>query len=188
MPELTRDQVSNITSFEKYFYKGPRLFSIIPTRDEVSCTKSKKAAFVEKSMNFRTVYQRTRALMKRYEPTTDKAYYKMWKGIPSFCNIYDQESYTTAKYKNDSTIVYVDDNEINIENSFSSRNSLYNPWIVGLIQPENMKGFRFNICTKTNLLIAQQFKKSSEQTIDFESIFWNNSKLFFFYCISKPLS
>lgn len=130
-------------------------------------------------MNFRTVYQKTRALMKRYEPTTDKAYYKMWKGIPSFCNIYDQESYTTAKYKNDSTIVYVDDNEINIENSFSSRNSLYNPWIVGLIQPENMKGFRFNICTKTNLLIAQQFKKSSEQTIDFESIFWNNSKLFF---------
>lgn len=171
--------MSNITSFEKYFYKGPRLFSIIPIRDEISCTKSKKAAYIEKSLAFRTVYQKTRALMKRYEPATDKAYYKTWKGIPCFCNIYDPESYIKAKYKNDSTIVYVDDHEPAIESLFSSRNSLYNPWIVGLIQPENMKGFRFNICTKTNLSTAQQCKKSSEQTIDFESIFWNNSRCFF---------
>ncbi|KAG1108731.1 hypothetical protein G6F42_015884 [Rhizopus arrhizus] len=175
VPELTRDQVSNITSFEKYFYKGPRLFSIIPIRDEISCTKSRKAAYMEKINTFRTVYQKTRALMKRYELATDKAYQKTWNGMPSFCNIYDQDSYIAAKYKSDTTIVYADDSDISIEALFSSRNALYNPWIVGLIQPEDMKGFRFNICTKTNLTMSQQlFKKSTEQTIDFESIFWNN--------------
>ncbi|KAL7308153.1 hypothetical protein PS15m_012042 [Mucor circinelloides] len=175
VPELTRDQVSNITSFEKYFYKGPRLFSIIPIRDEISCTKSRKTAYMEKINTFRTVYQKTRALMKRYELATDKVYQKTWNGMPSFCNIYDQDSYITAKYKSDTTIVYTDDSEISIEALFSSRNALYNPWIVGLIQPEDMKGFRFNICTKTNLTMSQQlFKKSTEQTIDFESIFWNN--------------
>lgn len=177
MPELTRDQVSNITSFEKYFYKGPRLFSIIPIRDEISRTKSKKAAYIEKIDTFRTVYQKTRALMKRYEPATDKVYQKMWNGMPSFCNIYDQESYITAKYKSDTTIVYADDGGTSIDELFSSRNVLYNPWIVGLIQPEDMKGFRFNICTRTNLTMSQQpFRRSTEQTIDFESIFWNNSK------------
>lgn len=153
------------------------MFSIIPIRDEISCTKSKKAAYIEKINTFRTVYQKTRALMKRYEPTTDKAYQKTWNGLSSFCNIYDQESYITAKYKSDTTIVYADDSGTAIDNLFSSRNPLYNPWIVGLIQPEDMKGFRFNICTRTNLTMSQQsFKRSTEQTIDFESIFWNNSK------------
>ncbi|CAO3616119.1 unnamed protein product [Mucor fragilis] len=185
VPELTRDQVSNITSFEKYFYKGPRLFSIIPIRDEISCTKSKKAAYIEKINTFRTVYQKTRALMKRYEPTTDKAYQKTWNGLSSFCNIYDQESYITAKYKSDTTIVYADDSGTAIDNLFSSRNPLYNPWIVGLIQPEDMKGFRFNICTRTNLTMSQQsFKRSTEQTIDFESIFWNNM-YYLEHCLKK---
>ncbi|KAI8640505.1 hypothetical protein BD408DRAFT_419625 [Parasitella parasitica] len=173
-PESSADHVSNITSFEKYFFKGPRLYSILPAREEALLSKPKRADCMNKLTAFRGVYQKTRALMKRYEPATDKAYYKMWRGIPSYCNVYDQDSYIRAKYKNDSTIIYVDDNDTNIDHLFASRNALYNPWIVGLIQPEDMKGFRFNICAKANLLMAQQYKKSSEKTIDFESIFWNN--------------
>lgn len=38
-----------------------------------------------------------------------------------------------------------------------------------------MKGFRFNICTRTNFPRSPVDKKNtSEQTLDFESIFWNN--------------
>ncbi|KAL0135138.1 hypothetical protein V8B55DRAFT_1553980 [Mucor lusitanicus] len=157
VPELTRDQVSNITSFEKYFYKGPRLFSIIPIRDEISCTKSKKAAYIEKIDTFRTVYQKTRALMKRYEP------------LP------------TNQYKSDTTIVYADDGGTSIDELFSSRNVLYNPWIVA----RRHEGFRFNICTRTNLTMSQQpFRRSTEQTIDFESIFWNNM-YYMEHCLKK---
>ncbi|CEP11512.1 hypothetical protein [Parasitella parasitica] len=173
-PEPSTDHLSNITSFEKYFFKGPRLYSVLPARDETSFSKSKRVDYLDKLTAFRGVYHKTRALMKRYEPATDKAYYKMWKGIPSYCNVYDQDSYIRAKYKNDSAIIYVDDNDTNMDHLFATRNALYNPWIVGLIQPEDMKGFRFNICAKTNLLMTQQYKKSSEKTIDFESIFWNN--------------
>lgn len=169
--------MSSITSFEKYFYKGPRLFSVIPQRDESSSTK--KANSIEKSMQFRSIYQKTRALAKRYE-SCDKTYHKVWKSTPTFCNVYSQESYIKARYKNDSAIIYVDDNQpIQTEDLFSSRSALFNPWIVGLIQPEEMKGFRFNICTKMDPSPCVPKKgKSSEQTIDFESIFWNNSKYF----------
>ncbi|KAI7904576.1 uncharacterized protein BX663DRAFT_502848 [Cokeromyces recurvatus] len=171
--ELARDEVSNITTHEKYFYKGPRLFTVIPTRDEYSMSKSKRTDYIERMMKFREEFQKTRALMKRYD-TEDKAYYRTWNGVPIYCNIYSQESYTKARYKNDCTIVYMEnDLIIEPEDLFSTRSSLYNPWIVGLIQPEEMKGFRFNICTRTPFPTSIG-NKSNEQTIDFESIFWNN--------------
>lgn len=53
------------------------------------------------------------------------------------------------------------------------------PWIIGLIQPEEMKGFRFNLCTKTGF--ANKYRDLAEMsqeqhTFDFESVFWNNGK------------
>ncbi|KAI9469015.1 MAG: hypothetical protein EXX96DRAFT_101325 [Benjaminiella poitrasii] len=175
-PETQRDEVSNITSFEKYFYKGPRLFTVIPTREENSLTKAKRTSYVEKMLEFRSLFQKTRALMKRYEPS-DKTYHRVWNGVPVYCNVYSQESYTKARYKNDSTVIYVDGDDqyaIEPEDLFSTRSSLYNPWVVSLIQPEEMKGFRFNICTKTSFPTACIGKKSTENTTDFERIFWNN--------------
>jgi hypothetical protein len=175
IPEMKRDDMPSVTSFEKYFYKGPRLFSVIPQRDETSSTK--KASYIEKSAQFRSIYQKTRALTKRYD-SCDKIYHRLWKNVPTFCNVYSQEGYIKARYKNDSAIIYVDgDQIIQTEDLLSSRSALFNPWVVGLIQPEEMKGFRFNICTKMNLSPHVPKKtKLGEQTIDFESIFWNNSK------------
>lgn len=71
----------------------------------------------------------------------------------------------------------MDDDTIDTDKLFPQSSSLYNPWIIGLIQPEEMKGFRFNICTRTNFprhYPSADNKKPSEQTLDFESIFWNN--------------
>lgn len=131
---------------------------------------------MEKLNKFKAIYQQTRALMKQYESTHDKTYHKVWKGIPSFCNSYSLESYSKAKYKNDTVLVYVDaEDEIDVDSLFLSRSMMFSPWVIGLVQPEHMRGFRFNICAKINLLGTQHFVKQGEQTIDFENIFWNNS-------------
>lgn len=98
----------------------------------------------------------------------------MWKGVPTFCNVYDQDSYITAKYKNDAALIYVDDDSVDTDQLFTRTTSLFNPWIIGLIQPEKMKGFRFNICTKLNFPAPPPPSSKSSNTIDFESIFWNN--------------
>ncbi|GAA5795701.1 hypothetical protein HPULCUR_001063 [Helicostylum pulchrum] len=164
--ETKKNEMSNITSFENYFYKGPRLFSVVPQ------ARLKNSNFLEKANEFKILYQKTRALVKQYE-VQDKTYYRVWKGVPTFCNVYNPDSYVSAKYKNDSAIIYVDDDTIDTEKLFPRSSYLYNPWIIGLIQPENMKGFRFNICTRMNFARAS-IHKSNDVTIDFESIFWNN--------------
>ncbi|KAI8968905.1 hypothetical protein BDF20DRAFT_827089, partial [Mycotypha africana] len=128
---------------------------------------------------FRESYQRTRALMKRYDTFNDKVYYKLWSGVPTFCNVYTAESYMNAKYKSDTAIIYVDHPQIETEEVFSDCSPLYSPWIVGLIQPEDMKGFRFQVCTRVNFPAYKASRSASnlaEQTIDFENIFWNNRK------------
>lgn len=104
--EIKRDEISKITSFETYFYKGPRLFSIDKTNQKLN--------------DFKSLYQNARALVKQYgkahtfdpffkyllnsfffiqlEPQ-DLTYYRVWKGVPTFCNIYNPDSYVSAKYK-----------------------------------------------------------------------------------------
>ncbi|KAG1044014.1 hypothetical protein G6F43_011525 [Rhizopus delemar] len=161
--EVQINEISNITSFEHYFYKGPRLFA--PQREENN--------HFQKWLDFKTLYQKTRALVKQYEPN-DMTYYRSWNGISTFCNIYDQETYTKVKYKNNCAIVYVDDPNISTEMLFPPSSQ---PWIIGLIQPEEMKGFRFNLCTKTGF--ANKYRDLAEMsqeqhTFDFESVFWNN--------------
>lgn len=47
------------------------------------------------------------------------------------------------------------------------------PCIVGLIQAQDMKGFRFYTCTRTHFP-RYTTAKATTTTIDFESIFWNN--------------
>ncbi|KAI8327950.1 hypothetical protein BD560DRAFT_494439 [Blakeslea trispora] len=174
LSESHADEMSTLTSFEKYFYKGPRLYSVIPQKDELSLTRLKKAEYIEKSMQFRTTYQKIRALAKRYDVPTNKAYFKMWKNIPSFCNAYySQQAYLDATYKNDIALIYVDDDSIELENLFAPQSSLYHPWIIGLVQPEEMKGFRFNVCTKLRFASSSS-GNPIDQTIDFESVFWNN--------------
>ncbi|RCH78441.1 hypothetical protein CU098_002928, partial [Rhizopus stolonifer] len=102
-------------------------------------------------------------------------YHRTWNDVPTFCNIYNQETYTQVKYKNDCALVYVDD-EISIERLFPS--SLFTPWIVGLIHPEDLKGFRFNLCTKVGHMDKYRDQiDGPQQTLDFESIFWNNHKV-----------
>lgn len=107
---------------------------------------------------------------------TDQTYHKLWKGVPTFCNVYSEDTYVSAKYKNDTALIYVDDDAMDTDILFPQTSSLFNPWIIGLIQPEDLKGFRFNICTRTNFPRHQPLDKNkpSELTIDFESIFWNN--------------
>ncbi|KAG1328957.1 hypothetical protein G6F62_007898 [Rhizopus arrhizus] len=161
--EAQINETSNITSFEHYFYKGPRLFA--PQREENN--------HFQKWLDFKTLYQKTRALVKQYEPS-DMTYYRSWNGVSTFCNIYDQETYTKVKYKNNCAIVYVDDPNISTEMLFPPPSQ---PWIIGLIQPEEMKGFRFNLCTKTGF--ANKYRDLAEMsqeqhTFDFESVFWNN--------------
>lgn len=170
--ETKINDVSNITSFENYFYKGPRLFSVIP---QTTFTRTKKTELMDKAAHFRSLYQKTRALAKQYEHA-DRTYHKLWKGVPTFCNVYNENTYVSAKYKNDTALIYVDDDSMDTDKLFPQTSSLFNPWIIGLIQPEDLKGFRFNICTRTNFPRHQPLDKNkpSEQTIDFESIFWNN--------------
>lgn len=58
--ETKKNEMSNITSFENYFYKGPRLFSVVPQ------TRLKNSNFLEKANEFKNLYQKTRALVKQY--------------------------------------------------------------------------------------------------------------------------
>lgn len=58
--ETKKNEMSNITSFENYFYKGPRLFSVVPQ------ARLKNSNFLEKANEFKILYQKTRALVKQY--------------------------------------------------------------------------------------------------------------------------
>lgn len=66
--ETKINDVSNITSFENYFYKGPRLFSVIP---QTSFTPIKKTQLMDKTVHFQSLYQKTRALAKQYGKLCD---------------------------------------------------------------------------------------------------------------------
>lgn len=66
--------------------------------------------------------------------------------------------------------MYVDD-ILDTKNLFVR--SQTSPWIVGLIQAQDMKGFRFHTCTRSHFP-RYTAPKVTEPTIDFESIFWNN--------------
>ncbi|KAI8354119.1 hypothetical protein EDC96DRAFT_516899 [Choanephora cucurbitarum] len=189
LSESHADEMSNLTSFEKYFYKGPRLYSVIPLKDELSLTRWKKADYIEKSVRFRSTYQQTRALMKRYDLPTNQVYCKTWKTIPSFCNTYQsQQAYLDAPYKNDIALIYVDDESIEPEDLFAPQSSLYHPYIIGLVQPEEMKGFRFNVCTKLRFQSPPIGKPNTDQMIDFETIFWNNCRVYPFICFLSILT
>ncbi|CAO3676840.1 unnamed protein product [Rhizopus stolonifer] len=162
-------ECNNISSFEQYFYKGPRLFSFLPQKEDL--TSHPINDHLQKWLDFKSLYQKTRALVKESEPS-DMTYHRTWNDVPTFCNIYNQETYTQVKYKNDCALVYVDD-EISIERLFPS--SLFTPWIVGLIHPEDLKGFRFNLCTKVGYKDKYRDQVDGpQQTLDFENIFWNN--------------
>lgn len=66
--ETNINDVSNITSFENYFYKGPRLFTVLPQRsnnNEALFVKTKKMK-LDKLVEFQSLYQKTRALAKQY--------------------------------------------------------------------------------------------------------------------------
>jgi hypothetical protein len=68
-------------------------------------------------------------------------------------------------------VIYVDHDTIDTEKLFPRSHT--NPWIVALIQAQDMKGFRFHTCTRTHFP-RYTTKRPIETTIDFESIFWNN--------------
>ncbi|CEG74875.1 hypothetical protein RMATCC62417_10009 [Rhizopus microsporus] len=172
MEEAQQHEMANITSFEHYFYRGPRLFSVIPQKEYL--TRQQKHDYIQKGLEFQAIYQKTRALAKEYD-SSNATYYRTWKEIPTFCSVYSPEAYVKARYKNNSALVYVDTRDISLESLFSAF-SPYTPWIVGLIQPEGLKGFRLHLSTLTGF--AEKWHHLSEpqdqQTIDFERVFWNN--------------
>jgi hypothetical protein len=63
--ETQGNEMSNITSFEKYFYKGPRLFALQPSDMMSRVVKNKKSS-MDKANEFKDLYQKTRALVKQY--------------------------------------------------------------------------------------------------------------------------
>ncbi|KAI7875252.1 uncharacterized protein EV154DRAFT_472779 [Mucor mucedo] len=152
-------QTSNMTSFEKYFSKGLRLFSV-------------KSNMLNKLQQFKDLFQKTKALVKQCE-FADRTFYKVWNGVPTFCNLYKPENYKQVLYKNDTAVVYVDDT-LDTDRLFS--HSYTSPWIVCLIQAQDMKGFRFHTCTRTHFP-RYTTAKAATTTIDFESIFWNNMSI-----------
>lgn len=166
---------SDLTSFERYFYKGPRLFQV------------KNTVLLKE---FQTSYQRTRAFNKKRNDG-DTLLYKMWHDIPTYCNTYSLQNYMKSNYKNDTLIIYMDDQDtaIQIQDILPSSSQLYHPWIIGIIQPEKLRGFRFQIYTKIQFSNYHRYytnsssSASKEQTIDFEHIFWNNSMKFQYFNI-----
>lgn len=69
--ETQKNEMSNITSFENYFYKGPRLFSIQPSSDNTAAAaaaakKQQQKSAMEKANEFKDLYHKTRALVKQY--------------------------------------------------------------------------------------------------------------------------
>jgi hypothetical protein len=71
-------------------------------------------------------------------------------------------------------LIYVDNNE-ELEKLF--HNGLVFPWVVGLIQPD-AKGYRFILSHKPGIE-KPLVNSDCEQTLDFESVFWNNRKFIF---------
>lgn len=64
MEEAQQHEMANITSFEHYFYRGPRLFSVIPQKEYL--TRQQKHDYIQKGLEFQAIYQKTRALAKEY--------------------------------------------------------------------------------------------------------------------------
>lgn len=55
-------ECNNISSFEQYFYKGPRLFSFLPQKEDL--TSHSINDHLQKWLDFKSLYQKTRALVK----------------------------------------------------------------------------------------------------------------------------
>jgi hypothetical protein len=53
----------DVTPFEEYFYKGPRLFSVMPVKKE---SRHKTSQFLEKTSDFIHQFQLSRALARQY--------------------------------------------------------------------------------------------------------------------------
>ncbi|KAI8876938.1 Dbl homology domain-containing protein [Backusella circina FSU 941] len=175
-PQEIKNGNMDITSFEKYFYKGPRLFSVLRVKRE---SRHKVNQCLKKTEDFIHQFQMSRSLARQYK-FGDRTLHRQWQDIPTYCNVYNRESYIHAKYKNCCALIYVDDDE-ELEKLFC--NNLMFPWIVGLIQPDK-KGFRFILLHKPGIE-KPLVHTDCEQTLDFESVFWNNRKFIIF---KQPIS
>ncbi|KAI8090008.1 uncharacterized protein BX664DRAFT_359485 [Halteromyces radiatus] len=173
-----RDSLSSIT-FEKYFRKCPRLFSIIQHPNETTTTVQ----------GFREAFEKAKALAKQYSEN-DQVYQRQWDGINVYSNIYNVDDYRMAKTRNNMTILYMEDSDdLELQTLFGNLTSL--PWVIAVVQSD-IRGFRFHICSRTSLPVTGDISSSGnttsttpsssqtsstlypDQTIDFERVFWNN--------------
>ncbi|CAO3599610.1 unnamed protein product [Absidia cylindrospora] len=171
-----RDSLSSVT-FEKYFRKGPRLFSITQQPHSKSIS----------ARDFSKAVEETKALARMYNED-DQAYERQWDGMNVYSSIYNVENYKRAKCKNNMTILYMEDSE-DLELKELLDNSTTLPWIIAVVQSD-VRGFRFHICSRialppshdnsnsniTNNPISYQQSghHESNQPVDFERVFWNN--------------
>ncbi|KAI8379769.1 uncharacterized protein BYT42DRAFT_569974 [Radiomyces spectabilis] len=171
-----------VTSFEKHFQKGPRLYSVVPPKEYANLPS---AAYERQAAEFIATCQKTQALSKQYSGK-DQVYHREWDELPVYSNLYTPTTYRQAKYRNNVVIMYLEDStDVNLE-VLKSRGA--SPWIVCLVQA-NPRGFRLHIASKTSLMPIRDpvramspMPDSEEQapdqdgnkTIDFECVMWNN--------------
>ncbi|KAI8996848.1 hypothetical protein BDB01DRAFT_751464 [Pilobolus umbonatus] len=174
IPDIQNDNdYPNINSFEKYCYKGPRLYTVLAPTESYSSSQMDES--LGKLHNFMHLYRRTKALAKQHDKN-DKTLYKSWKNNTAYINSYTVDTYNKSKYKNDCVLIYVDDTSFSIKDIFN-RLSPATPSIIGLIQPEDSKGFRFSLSTKYDISNWSR-TRPIQQTNDFESVFWNNRECY----------
>ncbi|KAI8074445.1 hypothetical protein BC940DRAFT_44123 [Gongronella butleri] len=168
---LTERRASITTaSYEKYFRKGPRLFSVAPG--------SSKSTSVTQ---FRVAVEKVKALSRKYSDK-DMAYERKWHSMNVYSNVYTVDDYLAAETRNNIAILYMEStSDIDLERLFPTSGNA--PWIVALIQAD-LRGFRFHVCSRIPLAAAEpaapapatSLSSSTHEstTIDFERVFWNN--------------
>ncbi|KAI7872826.1 hypothetical protein BDF14DRAFT_33746 [Spinellus fusiger] len=154
-----------------YLHKCPRLFSVVPPKENTSLLDS----YIETCKDFIATFQKTQALARRYA-TTDETFSRTWQTLDTFSNFYTPENYINARYKNNIAIAYVEQGlEFDLKSLASPNNT---PWIIGFVQAD-VRGFRFTLCSKLDLLERNprhvtNTTEDEKYTNDFHCIFWNN--------------
>ncbi|ORY97904.1 hypothetical protein BCR43DRAFT_255363 [Syncephalastrum racemosum] len=155
--------------YSKYFHKGPRLYGVIPPKesDELDTLDH----YVNSAQQFHSAFRHAQALTRQSHET----YYREWKDMDVYSNMYNTDTYAQAPHKNNIAVVYLEDEDpeqLDVRLLFGGGGaSAMTPWAVALVQGDS-RGFRLTFCSRVPR--SRGRPSDANPTVDFESILWNN--------------
>ncbi|KAI8352064.1 hypothetical protein BD560DRAFT_438758 [Blakeslea trispora] len=188
LPEL--DPNATEKEAEEYFRRSDRLYSIIPN---TSTRSTNLNHFIDNKTKLIALCQKQIALSK-IQDTPIELYCENKFKLPTYTHFFDEESYSSVKYKNHILVVYVEDSK-SVRHIDINKLVDDNVWIVVLLsRHQTSGGYKLIIRSRTGLVPIREIsremeyeciidnqsihRKNNHAPLDFIDTLWNN--LFFY--------